>query len=69
MSALEWQFFTFSRERPNFKKSGKLKRLKSLYSLSSCIFEALKALSARVIVVTVCLSVCLSVADLKDGGF
>ena len=35
-------YFTFSRTRPNFKRSGKLKGRKSLSSLSSCLFEALK---------------------------
>ena len=42
------QFFHFfSRTRLNFKKSGKLKRLKSSYSLSLCLLEALKVRHLR----------------------
>ena len=39
-------FFT-SREQGRISKSGKLKRLKSSYSLSSCLFEALKVRHLR----------------------
>ena len=35
-------FSLFLENKAEFQKSGKLKRLKSLYSLSSCLFEVLK---------------------------
>ena len=42
------QFYHFlSRTRPKLNKVANLKRLKSSYSLSSCLFEALKVRHLR----------------------
>ena len=40
-------FSLFLENKANFQKSGKLKRLKSSYSLSSCLFAALKVRHLR----------------------